>query len=194
LKIDTETVNVVKFRLNQIYRENLKIDTETVNVVNMEDFEEIKADFELYNPKDQTRKAVKKIVRIYHNLNNLKNIISFYPCKCYSMKNNLTGPCLIINNQDFDIQEGTLSTRTGAKVDDDRFEKLFKKLNFEILKNKILSNRTKNQIMKEDLKEFIDEIKKNEEKYDALVLIIMTHGKSGDQLYGSDYKIFKVTL
>jgi hypothetical protein len=110
------------------------------------------------------------------------------------MKNNLTGPCLIINNQDFDIQEGNLSTRTGAKIDEDRFEKLFKKLNFEIFKNKILSNRTKNQIMKEDLKEFIDEIKKNEEKYDALVLIIMTHGKSGDQLYGSDNQIFKVTV
>ena len=37
-------------------------------------------------------------------------------------------------------------------------------------------------------------MKKNEEKYDALVLIIMTHGKSGDQLYGSDNQIFKVTV
>ncbi len=34
----------------------------------MEDFEETKTDFELYNPKGYTPEAVKKIVRIYHNL------------------------------------------------------------------------------------------------------------------------------
>ena len=53
------------------------------------------------------------------------------------MKNNLTGQCLIINNEDFDIKEGNLSTSTGSKIDEDRFEKLFKKLIFEIFKRKI---------------------------------------------------------
>ena len=34
----------------------------------MEDIEEIKSDFELYNPKGYTRETIKKIVRVYHNL------------------------------------------------------------------------------------------------------------------------------
>jgi len=60
--------SLIRFKPNQIYRENLKIDTETENDVNMEVFEEIKTDYELYNPKGYTSEAVKKIVRIYHNL------------------------------------------------------------------------------------------------------------------------------
>jgi len=47
----------------------------------------------------------------------------FFSLKSYSIKNNLTGQCLIIN----------LSTRTGAKIDEDRFEKLFKKLILKFL-------------------------------------------------------------
>ena len=106
------------------------------------------------------------------------------------MKNKLTGQCLIINNEYFD-KKGNLSTRTGAKIDEDRFEKLFKKLNFEVKK---ISNSSKDKILKVDLKDFIDEISENEEKYDALVLIIMSHGTSGDKLYGSDNKSFQVNF
>ena len=57
----------------------------------------------------------------------------FFSLKSYSIKNNLTGQCLIINNEDFDIKEGNLSTRNGAKIDEDRFEKLFKKLILKFL-------------------------------------------------------------
>ena len=64
------------------------------------------------------------------------------------MKNKLTGQCLIINNEYFD-KKGNLSTRTGAKIDEDRFEKLFKKLNFEVKK---ISNSSKDKILKVDLK------------------------------------------
>ena len=91
------------------------------------------------------------------------------------MEKEISGLCMIINNEDFKIK-GSLKEkiRTGSEVDAKRLESLFRQLNFEVEPTK--QNRNSME-MREDLKEFKDKIKNNENNYDAMVLIIMSHGK-----------------
>ena len=134
--------------------------------VDFKEFEDIKIEFEIYKPKDAV---------IY----NEKFEFDFY-----EMNNNPTGLCLIINNEEFDDM-----LRTGSMLDVIRLKKLFSKLNFEVHES---HNRSKKEILKEDLVKFINAI---DEKHDALVLIIMSHGtsdKNGDKIYDKDNNPFLV--
>ena len=91
------------------------------------------------------------------------------------MEKEISGLCMIINNEDFKIK-GSLKEkiRTGSEVDAKRLESLFRQLNFEVEQTKQNRNLTD---MREDLNEFKEKIKNNENNYDAMVLIIMSHGK-----------------
>ena len=88
------------------------------------------------------------------------------------MKNEKSGICLLINNEEFQISK---DTRTGCIKDEERLKTLFEKLHFEVLEPK--RNRSKREIFDIDFVDFIKRLEENETKYDAMVLIIMSHGK-----------------
>ncbi len=84
------------------------------------------------------------------------------------MDNSPSGPCLIINNEDFDDDQLRLGSARGVQ----RLRNLFQQLNFEV---EIKCNQTLNEF-NNSLNEFISKINKNENDFDALVVIIMSHG------------------
>ena len=102
------------------------------------------------------------------------------------MKNDPTGLCLIINNSQFKIMNKDSfddKYRAGSAKDVARLEQLFTKLKFTV---DVRLNRTRDQILKQDFAEFIERLNKNKESFDALVLIIMSHGSSNDKIYDID--------
>ena len=104
------------------------------------------------------------------------------------MKNKISGLCSIINNEEFKSEANNKKVRTGSNKDVERLERLFNKLSFEV---EIKLNRSKRLILETDLVEFIKKVKENETQYDAMVLIIMSHGKK-DVIFGIDNREIKV--
>ena len=108
------------------------------------------------------------------------------------MKNEISGLCLIINNEEFKtyVTANNEEIRTGSNRDVERLEQLFKKLNFQV---EIKRNRSKDEMLKSDFVELIKRIKRNDTKFDAMVLVIMSHGKK-DVIYDRDNKKIEVII
>lgn len=94
----------------------------------------------------------------------------------YKMTSRPRGPCLIVNNIDF---EGDMfPTRKGSDEDANRFDTLFQQLGFQVIMRR---NQTADQ-MRLLFKEVADGCKK---EHDALFIFILSHG-SEHGIYGTD--------
>jgi hypothetical protein len=97
--------------------------------------------------------------------------------------------CLIINNEEFKTSEA----RIGSKQDSGRLERLFTQLlKYNLFGKKVFENLNKSDML-QTVKHFRDDCcKKNgdEYEYDALILVIMSHGKDGSLITKNDESIF----
>lgn len=95
---------------------------------------------------------------------------------CYKMTSNPRGPCLIINNIDF---EGDIfPTRKGSDQDAQRFDTIFKQLGFKVI-------MTRNQTADQMRQTFKQVARKCRPEHDSLFVFIFSHG-SEHGIYGTD--------
>lgn len=94
----------------------------------------------------------------------------------YKMTARPRGPCLIVNNIDFEAE--IFPTRKGSDEDARRFDDIFSQLGFTVIMRR---NRTADQ-MKDLFKEVASKCKC---EHDALFVIILSHG-SEHGIYGTD--------
>ena len=100
---------------------------------------------------------------------------SFYPV--ISRRNQ---PCaIIVNNKTFKSKpEQELSERTWSEHDVDKIKKLFEKFGIHY--------KLKEDLEAYKMKDTLVSTVASQSTYSALIVFIMTHGKSGDMLYGID--------
>ena len=101
------------------------------------------------------------------------------------MENNPRGVCLIINNEHFydqDHNEMLEMRRYGTDMDASRLKNLFEKLKFHVQFEYDLSEKQ----LRQTVQEFARDCDVNSNNYDAIGLIILSHGTDG-YIYGSDY-------
>lgn len=98
------------------------------------------------------------------------------PNEDYKMTAKPRGPCLIINNIDFDSD--IFPKRKGSDHDARRFDDIFKQLGFKVI---LRRNQTADE-MKQLCKQVASQCKKD---HDALFVIVLSHG-SESGIYGSD--------
>lgn len=112
------------------------------------------------------------------NIMQLKQAVECHdnPLEDYKMTAKPRGPCLIINNIDFDSD--LFPQRKGSEHDATRLRDVFGQLGFEITHERNLTAKN----MKKALKRIRGKCKINN---DALVIIILSHG-SESGIYGSD--------
>lgn len=108
--------------------------------------------------------SVKPATKIHNNAND------------YKMTARPRGPCLIVNNIDFEAD--MFPKRKGSDEDAKRFDDIFQQLGFTVIMRR---NQTADQ-MRELFKEVAKECKP---EHDALFVIILSHG-SEDGIYGTD--------
>ena len=113
--------------------------------------------------------------QLYTSLATSNKVISNATSKqpTYSMKSSPRGICVIINNEKFNA----LQPRFGAAVDVHNLENLFHYLSFDTQSHE---NKTHVE-MRQILNNVAD---MNHDKYDCLMVAILTHGDYGDVLYG----------
>ena len=114
----------------------------------------------------------------------LPNVRQLGPNECYSMQNEPRGLCLIINNEHFyDVNGVELPQhrRYGTDMDASRLKNLFEKLSFCVEMRVDLTERE----MRRHIHEFAD--KSDSQAYDAICLIILSHGTDG-YIYGVDFE------
>ncbi|KAG1679343.1 Caspase-2 [Nymphon striatum] len=104
----------------------------------------------------------------------------------YKMTSKTKGNCLILNNVDF--KDGPtklelMETRHGSDSDANLLSQLFKKLGYEVHLHKNVTARGAGG-MKELVKYFATKL--DHSSVDSAVIIILSHGKSGDLIYGTD--------
>ena len=92
----------------------------------------------------------------------------------YSMKQSPRGIGVIINNEKFNA----LQPRFGAAMDIHNLENLFQYLNFDTQSHKNKTHTEMRQILN-------DVAGMDHDKYDCLMVAILTHGDYGDVLYGT---------
>jgi len=106
--------------------------------------------------------------------------------ECYQMDRVPRGYCLIINNEHFynsdEIQIPELR-RYGTDLDASRLKNLFEKLHFRVEMRVDL----KEMQMRDLIRSFADECELNADSFDAIALIVLTHGTDG-YIYGVDYE------
>lgn len=103
----------------------------------------------------------------------------------YKISRKPSGICLIINNTKF--EEETLSIRKGSEIDVLKLQTVFEKhLHFDV---RIEKNKTIREI-----RVLLCSIKHLEtiKHHDAFVCVVMSHGSSGDLIYGVDGTTIKV--
>lgn len=98
------------------------------------------------------------------------------PGKDYKMTARPRGPCLIVNNIDFEAD--MFPTRKGSDEDARRFDTIFQQLGFTVIMRR---NQTADQ-MKKLFKEVAAQCK---EEHDSLFVFILSHG-SEHGIYGTD--------
>lgn len=98
------------------------------------------------------------------------------PEEDYKMTSRPRGPCLIVNNIDF--QADWLPTRKGSDEDARRFDDIFKQLGFTVIMRR-------NQTADEMRKLFKDVASQCKREHDALFVFIFSHG-SEHGIYGID--------
>lgn len=94
----------------------------------------------------------------------------------YKMTSNPRGPCLIVNNIDFEAE--MFPTRKGSDEDARRFDDIFRQLGFKVIMRR---NQTADQ-MRKLFKDVASECKP---EHDALFVFILSHG-SEHGIYGVD--------
>ncbi len=99
------------------------------------------------------------------------------------MENKPRGLCLIINNENFyeNGQEIPNLKRIGTDMDASRLQRLFDKLNFHVQ----MFIDLKEIEMRQIINKFANECDRNANLYDAICLIVLTHGTDG-YIHGVD--------
>ena len=95
------------------------------------------------------------------------------------------GVCLIINNEHFYDHDGTEITdlrRFGTDMDASRLKNLFQQLKFHVKFELDLSGK----MLRETIQEFARDCEINSHNYQAICVIILSHGTDG-YIYGSDF-------
>lgn len=98
----------------------------------------------------------------------------------YRMLAPVRGLCLIVNNINFDRKDWT---RNGSDLEGNQLAQLFTQLGFKVIH---IKDKTGDQILEEFERASLDEIN---EKADAFVGIILSHGDSPDLIYGIDHEL-----
>ncbi len=112
---------------------------------------------------------------VYQAWPGLKKQLS--PNECYQMDQIPRGVCLIINNENF-FENGIIVEelrRYGTDMDASRLKNLFEKLKFRV----DVSVDLKENEMRQAINNFANDTNLNAENYDAICLIILTHGSDG---------------
>ncbi|CAM1311704.1 Uncharacterised protein g5780 [Pycnogonum litorale] len=107
----------------------------------------------------------------------------------YKMNSNPRGQCLLINIVDFNngpTKHDLCDRRDGSDIDAERMEYLFKDLGFKV---EHLRNLTGQEIEQKAM-EFTQ--KPEHAEADAAVVCIMSHGRHGDDILGSDGEYIKL--
>jgi len=102
------------------------------------------------------------------------------------MEQNPRGICLIINNEHFYDQnnvENVEMRRYGTDMDASRLKNLFEKLNFQVEMFVDLREIE----MRRVINEFACECEQNANRFDAICLIVLSHGTDG-YIYGVDFE------
>jgi hypothetical protein len=102
------------------------------------------------------------------------------------MESNPRGLCLIINNEHFYDANGIEMVqlrRYGTAMDASRLRNLFEKLNFDVQMKVDLTE----QQMRQAIQKFANESEANSFNYDAICLILLSHGTDG-YVYGVDFE------
>ena len=102
------------------------------------------------------------------------------------MEQNPRGICLIINNEHFYDQnniENIEMRRHGTDMDASRLKNLFEKLNFQV--EMFVDLREID--MRRVINEFANECEQNANRFDAICLIVLSHGTDG-YIYGVDFE------
>ncbi|KAG1679342.1 Caspase-2 [Nymphon striatum] len=101
----------------------------------------------------------------------------------YKMTSSPRGIALVINNMDFNegpTKNDLMRARTGSDVDSFRIERLFERLNFVVLRHRNLKASEMLKVIKRFSK------KSEHKEMDSALVFIMSHGSSGDIVFGSD--------
>lgn len=96
------------------------------------------------------------------------------------------GLCLIINNEHFfdeNNKEMPQLRRYGTDMDASRLKNLFNKLNFQVKMFVDLREAEMRQV----ISSFADECEHNSSRFDAISLIVLSHGTDG-YIYGVDFE------
>lgn len=116
--------------------------------------------------------------KLYEN-DVLEQLIYFNEKGAYPIINEQPGICLIINNEIFNNH----LTRSGSKIDVDKFKKQFEKLNYNVITRSDLSRNQFLDLLKEQTK------KKELVNQDIFVAIIMSHGVSENVITSDGEKV-----
>lgn len=119
---------------------------------------------------------------VYKTFPNTQKQLS--PDECYCMEKNPRGLCLLINNEHFYDEDGKEimdMRRYGTDMDASRLKNLFEKLNFQV---EMCVDQTE-QEMRNKITLFANESDSNSLIYDAICLIVLSHGTDG-YVYGVD--------
>jgi hypothetical protein len=112
---------------------------------------------------------------VYQSWPDLKKQLA--PNECYQMEQIPRGVCLIINNENFFENGNKIEElrRYGTDMDASRLKNLFEKLNFRV---DVFVDLRENE-MRQYINNFANDTNLNAESYDAICLIILTHGSDG---------------
>jgi len=99
----------------------------------------------------------------------------------YKMTAETRGYCLIVDNLKFQHKE--VKNRSGTRVDAKRLEGIFTKLKFKVI--------VKEDLTGDEMHQFFYDISGKSElaQHDCLVTIILSHGKEGGIICGTDFEI-----
>lgn len=150
------------------------------NDIGWDDINELDLDFEVKtvannNFDDFTDECNHVDTRYYQNNN-----------ECYPMEREPRGICLIINNEHFyDNEHNELIElrRYGTDMDASRLKTLFEKLKFNVICEYDLTEKE----LRQSIQQFATDCDHNSNNYDAVCLIVLSHGTDG-YIYGTDFE------